>query len=122
MKNISKMDTPDASTLTNVMRNLGGAFSIAIIATLLDNKTREHLAHIKESLPSVSQLGWQTLKNQQAFFIQSGSDAATEMQQAQASLLGTMQRDAAIMAYNDVFLMMTAFLALAAVLILNMRD
>ena len=44
------------------------------------------------------------------------------MQQAQASLLGTMQRDAAIMAYNDVFLMMTAFLALAAVLILNMRD
>ena len=36
--------------------------------------------------------------------------------------LGTMQRDAAIMAYNDVFLMMTAFLALAAVLILNMRD
>ncbi|WP_373455406.1 DHA2 family efflux MFS transporter permease subunit [Vibrio splendidus] len=122
MKNISKMDTPDASTLTNVMRNLGGAFSIAIIATLLDNKTREHLAHIKESLPSVSQLGWQTLQQQQAFFIQSGSDAATAMQQAQASLLGTMQRDAAIMAYNDVFLMMTAFLALAAVLIFNMRD
>ncbi|TKF76785.1 DHA2 family efflux MFS transporter permease subunit [Vibrio kanaloae] len=122
MKNISKMDTPDASTLTNVMRNLGGAFSIAIIATLLDNKTREHLAHIKESLPSVSQLGWQTLQQQQAFFIQSGSDAATAMQQAQASLLGTMQRDAAIMAYNDVFLMMTAFLVLAAVLILNMGD
>ena len=66
MKNISKLDTPDASTLTNVMRNLGGAFSIAIIATLLDNKTREHLAHIKESLPSVSTLGWDTLHQQQA--------------------------------------------------------
>ena len=61
MKNIAKHETPDASTLTNVMRNLGGAFSIAVIATLLDNKTREHLAHIKESLPTVSQLGWQTL-------------------------------------------------------------
>ena len=122
MKNINKMDTPDASTLTNDMRNLGGAFSIAIIATLLDNKTREHLGHIKESLPSVNQLGWQILKEQQAFFIQSGSDTATAMHQAQASLLGTMQRDAAIMAYNDVFLMMTAFLALAAVLIFSMRD
>ncbi len=51
MKNISKMDTPDASTLTNVMRNLGGCFQYhAIIATLLDNKTREHLAHIKSPL------------------------------------------------------------------------
>ncbi|WP_162063163.1 DHA2 family efflux MFS transporter permease subunit [Vibrio taketomensis] len=122
MKNIKAMDTPDASTLTNVMRNLGGAFSIAIIATLLDNKTREHLAHIKESLTTVNQLGWQTLQQQQAFFMQSGSDAATAMQQAQASLLGTMQREAAIMAYNDVFLVMTAFLALAAVLILSMKD
>lgn len=122
MKHISKIDTPDASTLTNVMRNLGGAFSIAIIATLLDNKTREHLAHIRESVTSVSQLGWQTLHQQQAFFIQAGSDAATAMHQAQASLLGTMQRDAAIMAYNDVFLVMTAFLGLAAVMILSMED
>jgi DHA2 family multidrug resistance protein len=104
------------------MRNLGGAFSIAIIATLLDNKTREHLGHIKESLPTVSQLGWQTLQQQQAFFVQSGSDAATAMQQAQATLVATMQRDAAIMAYNDVFLMMTGFLAVAAVLIMSMKD
>ncbi|KGY12011.1 DSBA oxidoreductase [Vibrio tubiashii] len=122
MKNIAKHETPDASTLTNVMRNLGGAFSIAVIATLLDNKTREHLAHIKESLPTVSQLGWQTLQQQQSFFIQAGSDSATALQQAQASLVATMQRDAAIMAYNDVFLMMTGFLAVAAMLILTMRD
>ncbi|GEM77102.1 DHA2 family efflux MFS transporter permease subunit [Vibrio sagamiensis] len=122
MKNISKMDTTDASSLANVMRNLGGAFSIAIIATLLNNKTHEHLANIKESLPSVSQLGWQTLKEQQTFFIQSGSDVTTAMQQAQASLLSTMQRDAAIMAYNDVFLMMSVFLAVAAILISCMKN
>ena len=122
MKHISKADTPDASTLTNVMRNLGGAFSIAIIATLLDNKTREHLGHIKESLPSVSTNGWQQLLQQSDFFIKAGSDASTAMQQAQATLLSTMQRDAAIMAYNDVFLMMTAFLAFAAVLIMCMDD
>jgi len=122
MKNIQKMEIPDASTLVNVMRNLGGAFSIAIIATLLDNRTREHLWHIKESLPAVSQQGWQGLQARQAYFIQSGSDAATAMQQAQYSLLNTMQRDAAIMAYGDVFLIMTGFLALAALLILMMRD
>ncbi|RSD31658.1 DHA2 family efflux MFS transporter permease subunit [Vibrio pectenicida] len=122
MKNIGHHNTANASTLTNVMRNLGGAFSIAIIATLLDNKTREHLSHIKESLPYVSSTAWDTLREQQAYFIQSGSDTVTSLQQAEAVLLNTMQRDAAIMAYNDVFLMMSVFLALAAVLIFCIKD
>ncbi|GAB3533819.1 DHA2 family efflux MFS transporter permease subunit [Photobacterium alginatilyticum] len=122
MQGISKADTPDASTLTNVMRNLGGAFSIAIIATMLDNKTREHLAHIKESIPSVSSNAWQQLLQQSSYFVQAGSDSGTAMVQAQASLVATMQRDAAIMAYNDAFLMMSAFLALAAVLMLGSKS
>lgn len=122
MQGISKADTPDASTLTNVMRNLGGAFSIAIIATMLDNKTREHLAHIKESIPSVSSNAWQQLLQQSSYFVQAGSDSGTAMIQAQASLVATMQRDAAIMAYNDAFLMMSAFLALAAVLMLGSKS
>ena len=41
---------------------------------------------------------------QQSYFMQSGSDPVTAIQQAEAVLLNTMQRDAAIMAYNDVFL------------------
>ena len=122
LKNIRQKETPDASTLTNVMRNLGGAFSIAFIATMLDNKTREHLAHIKESLPNVSQLGWETLYRQQTIFIHTGSSASTAMQQAQSSLLSTMQQQAAIMAYNDVFFMMTAALAIAAGLMLTMKN
>ncbi len=122
MQGISKEQTPDASTLTNVMRNLGGAFSIAIIATLLDNKTREHLAHIKASLPAVSTDAWYQLQQQASAFMHAGSDSATAMLQAQASLAATMQRDAAIMAYNDVFLMMTAFLALAAVLMFSSKS
>ncbi|OAN10999.1 EmrB/QacA family drug resistance transporter [Photobacterium jeanii] len=122
MQGISKEQTPDASTLTNVMRNLGGAFSIAIIATLLDNKTREHLAHIKASLPAVNSDAWYQLQQQAAHFVQTGSDSATAMLQAQASLAATMQRDAAIMAYNDVFLMMSAFLAVAALLIFSSKS
>lgn len=122
MKNIKQMDIPDASTLANVMRNLGGAFSIAVIATLLDNKTREHLWHIKESLSTGNQYVWESLHTRQAYFMQSGSDVSTALHQAQSSLLGTMQRDAAIMAYNDIFLIMTLFLGFAALLMLNMKE
>lgn len=122
LKHIQRDDTPDASTLTNVMRNLGGAFSIAMIATLLDNQTRLHLANIKATLSTVSEQGWQRLHQQTDWFIATGSDATTALHQAQASVLSVMQRDAAIMAYNDAFIVMTGFLALAAVVILSLED
>lgn len=114
MEEIQKHQVADASTITNVLRNLGGAFSIAFIATLLDNKTREHLGHIKETLTTVSTDGWYHLQQSAAMFVSKGSDPATAMLQAKASLSLTMQRDAAIMAYNDVFFMMTCFLGFAA--------
>ncbi|MCE7554227.1 DHA2 family efflux MFS transporter permease subunit [Aliivibrio fischeri] len=122
MEGIQKQEVADASTITNVLRNLGGAFSIAFIATLLDNKTREHLAHIKETLTSVSTDGWYQLNQSAAMFVAKGSDPTTAMQQAKASLTLTMQRDAAIMAYNDVFFMMSCFLAFAAVLMFFVKS
>jgi len=122
MKKINKPDILDASTLINMTRNLGGAFSIAIIATLLSNKTREHLAYIKESVPSINQLAWESLSQRQALFMQAGSDFSTAMSQALASIGTVMQRDASIMAYNNIFVLMTCFLALAGILMLTMRD
>ncbi|MDO6707250.1 DHA2 family efflux MFS transporter permease subunit [Photobacterium sp. 1_MG-2023] len=122
MQTIRKPDTPDASTITNVLRNLGGAFSIALIATLLDNKAREHLARIKASLPSVSNDAWHQLAQQAGNYLQQGSDPNTAMLKAKASLAQSMQTDAYIMAYNDVFMMMTGFLAFAAILILSLPN
>lgn len=122
MENIQKHQVADASTITNVLRNLGGAFSIAFIATLLDNKTREHLGHIKETLTTVSTDGWYHLQQSAAMFVSKGSDPATAMLQAKASLSLTMQRDAAIMAYNDVFFMMTCFLGFAALMMFFVKS
>ncbi|UTM59653.1 DHA2 family efflux MFS transporter permease subunit [Photobacterium sp. CCB-ST2H9] len=122
MQTIEKPQTPDASTITNVLRNLGGAFSIALIATMLDNKAREHLAHIKASLPSVSNDAWHQLAQQAGQYLQQGTDSTTAMLKAKTSLAQSMQTDAFIMAYNDIFMMMTGFLAFAAILILSLPD
>lgn len=122
MQTIQKHQTPNASTITNVLRNLGGAFSIALIATMLDNKAREHLAHIKASLPSVSNDAWHQLAQQAGHYLQQGTDPTTAMLKAKASLAQSMQTDAYIMAYNDVFMMMTGFLVFAAILVLSLPD
>lgn len=66
--------------------------------------------------------GWYQLNQSAAMFVAKGSDPTTAMQQAKASLTLTMQRDAAIMAYNDVFFMMSCFLAFAAILMFFVKS
>ncbi|RLV61331.1 DHA2 family efflux MFS transporter permease subunit [Parashewanella curva] len=118
LQDITKEQTPDAATISNVVRNLGGAFGIAIIATLITNKTDEHFQRLKSALHATNDGIWFQLQQKAAYFLHSGFDSSTAMTQAKASLFQTMHRDAAIMAYNDVFFIMSAFLIFASVLML----
>jgi DHA2 family multidrug resistance protein len=43
-------DAPDASGIFNLMRNLGGAIGIALIDTIIAQRTPEHAAHIMKRL------------------------------------------------------------------------
>lgn len=43
-------EVPDASGLFNLMRNLGGAIGIALIDTILEQRTQGHAAHLIERL------------------------------------------------------------------------
>jgi DHA2 family multidrug resistance protein len=43
-------DTPDASGMFNLMRNLGGAIGIALIDTIIQQRTPEHADHIMKRL------------------------------------------------------------------------
>lgn len=114
-------DIPSSSTLLNVLRNLGGAFGIAIIATMLDNETRTHLTYISSTLPASSEVGqaW-LMQTTDALATQSG-DPIGAAEQARALLSQTMQRDAAIMAYNQIFFLMGLFLLLASALMLLLK-
>merc|ERR1712000_640141 len=54
-QNLKPEDTASASTLFNVMRNLGGAVGIAVLATLLSDRTDFHLLQIQQSVVSGTQ-------------------------------------------------------------------
>ena len=122
MGNIRPHEARDASSLTNVARNLGGAIGIAVIATLLQNKTTLHLQRIESTVSSTSTAGWDRLHQLQAFFMQAGSSAETAMMQAKADLFNIIHLNASIMAYNDVFVIMSGLLVLAAAVTLCMKN
>lgn len=118
---ITKAENASASTVLNVIRNLGGAVGIALVATLTDNLTRTHLAHLKETLPAVSTMANQYLSQSASMLELAGSDPITASQQASALLGQTMTQQASIQAYNDVFFIMSALLMVAVVSVLSIR-
>ncbi|MGQ7957427.1 MDR family MFS transporter [Pseudomonas sp. SP16.1] len=88
-------DAGSASSLFNILRNLGGAIGIALLATLLDARAKVYFDYLREALvPTNAQLDerlqllTQTLGSQQA---------------ALAKLSEITHQQAAIMAYNDAF-------------------
>jgi MFS transporter, DHA2 family, multidrug resistance protein len=101
----------NASGLFNLTRNLGGAVGLALINTLLNNRWDLHLARLHESVQWGRSTAVETLSNLTLRFGTLGSDAA---QAALKTLSNMVRREALVMSFADVFLILTAlFLAMA---------
>jgi DHA2 family multidrug resistance protein len=95
----------NASGLFNLMRNLGGAFGLAIINTILDKRMDLHLLRLRDNVAWGRQTAEETLANLTAGLASRGSDAA-DAALKQMSLM--VRRQAEVMALADVFLAITA--------------
>jgi DHA2 family multidrug resistance protein len=102
----------NASSLFNLMRNLGGAVGLAALNTMLNDRTDLHIARLHEAV------GWgrgpaiEMLNNMTARFQNFGSDAQG---MALKQLTQFVHQQATIMAFADVFFILTiVFVVLAA--------
>jgi DHA2 family multidrug resistance protein len=94
----------NASGLFNLMRNLGGAIGLAVINTELNKRQDLHLSRLGEAVNWGRDNVMQTYENLKSGFSSFGS-AADQM--TVARLVGLMKREALVMAFSDVFFMMT---------------
>ncbi|WP_339538416.1 MDR family MFS transporter [Pseudomonas sp. RA_15y_Pfl2_54] len=92
---ILPQDAGSASSLFNILRNLGGAIGIALLATLLDARTKTYFDYLREAVVPTNPQVAQRLASMADRF---GSDTA-----ALGKLSEIVHQQAAIMAYNDAF-------------------
>jgi len=96
---------PNAAGLFNLSRNLGGAFGLAIINTLLNDRTVHHARMLADnfdiSRPAVSE----RLATLTAYFAGMGHPDANAA--ALRALSDIARREAAVLAYGDVFQLIT---------------
>ena len=94
----------NASGLFNLMRNLGGAIGLAIINTVLNKREDLHLERLREAANWSRDGALATYDSMKQGFLSFGSDAES---MTIAKMVGLMRREALVMSFSDVFLLMT---------------
>lgn len=95
----------NASGLFNLMRNLGGAVGLAVINTVLNERTDLHIARLHERVTWGNATATETLNLFMQKFQGMGDAASMAMKQ----LSQIVHRQAAVMGYGDAFFLLTLF-------------
>lgn len=92
---VSKEDAGDASGIFNAARNLGGSFALAALASFQDQRMSLHSRRMEETL-------WANDPRLQDY-LAGMSQALGSTEAAFQSVTGTIQQQAFVMTYNDIF-------------------
>lgn len=110
---IQPQDAGSASSLFNILRNLGGAIGIALLATLLDARAKVYFDYLREAVvPSNPQVAERLAQLTERL----GNDTA-----ALGKLSEITHQQAMIMAYNDAFHFVGIGLAVSMLAVLLTR-
>ena len=100
---LSAAEVKNASGLFNLTRNLGGAFGLAGINVILEQRTDLHLSRLGEQVAwGASEAESRLAMMTQAFAPRLGGDAERA---AVAQIVGMVRRQATVMSFADVFLL-----------------
>jgi MFS transporter, DHA2 family, multidrug resistance protein len=106
--------TDQASALINAARNTGGSLGISLGANVLERREQFHQSRLVEHVIPSSLPYQDTLQQVTNYFLAQGSALAEAKQQAFAWIGQTVQAQAALLAYIDVFWVMM-LIALGAI-------
>ena len=122
MLGIAQSEAAGASGIFNMLRNLGGAFGTAALATFVTKREQFHSNIIGMPVNLYSETVRDRLDVMTKYFMSRGiSDPVAAHGQAVVALGQAIRRQALIMGYSDAFALLGAMLILAACCILFTR-
>ena len=105
--------------IINLARNMGASVGIATVTTMLERRAQFHQSRLMEHVNNFSVAYHNMLNGTQAKLIAAGSTAAHANAQAHGMIYGTIQRQAAMLAFIDNFKMLgVVFFAVIPILVL----
>jgi DHA2 family multidrug resistance protein len=114
--------TDQASALINIARNFGGSIGVSIAQTTLARREQFHQSRLAEHVGGWNPYYQQTLHAMQGYFASQASPSGNPAATAFAAIGQTVQAQAALMSYIDVFFTLGVIAALLVPLALSLRN
>ena len=121
MATISRERMGYATSLFNLMRNIGGSVGIAVTGTILQRQRQTIGAHLGEHVTAYSPAAQQMFNQIRNGLIAAGSDAVTATQRAYAVLHGMLLQQASMVSFVMLFRLLGLVFLLLMPLIMIMK-
>ena len=115
MNSVPKHKSAMASTMLNLIQQISGAIGIAILSTILSNRTKFHLAAMGEKINTLSTVYYETVRNLTNYVHQFGLTKTASVAAAKAILIKHVVVCANVAGFQDTFLFATIFVILAVI-------
>jgi MFS transporter, DHA2 family, multidrug resistance protein len=125
MSGIAKEKMGNATSIYNLMRNIGGSFGIATMTTFLARRSQVHQNQLIVHVTPYDHGTQMSLRGMQAWFMMHGSNSTEAMKKSLGAIYGMVQQQAALLSFVEAFwLMGIMFFAMLPLLFLlrNARD
>jgi len=111
-----------ATSLFNLMRNIGGSVGIASTGTMLARHSQSTTSVLGSNVTAYNPAAQSMLAQMQGAFMAAGADAVTASQRAYAAMFGMVQREATMVSFVVIFqLMGWIFIGLVPLILLMKR-
>jgi DHA2 family multidrug resistance protein len=111
-----------ATSLFNLMRNIGGSIGIAVTGTMLTRNQQSTTSMLVANVSAYDPASQSMFASMRAAFMAAGNDAVTAADRAYAAMFGMVQRQAAMVSFVGLFqLLGILFLAVLPLVLLMKR-
>ncbi len=118
---IPKEKTGNATSIFNLMRNVGASFGIAAVTTITARHTQMHINDLGANVNAYNPATRRVFEAARSAFLAKGADPVTATQRAYAAIWGMVQQQAAMLSFVDAFFILGALFLAMLPLILIMR-
>lgn len=115
-------DIGQASGLSNMVRQLGGSMSVALVGVMTERFSAIHRANISEHLTPDNPQLYERLKGMGALLTSTGTDISNMTTQTYALLSMTIQKEAMILSYIDIFRYFVILIVISLPLVLIAKN
>lgn len=122
MAGIPKEKMGNATSIYNLMRNIGGSFGIASMTTLLARRSQLHQSHLIAKIAPGDLSTRTALQGMQAWFHLRGFDNYTASRKALGAIYGMVQAHAAMLSFVEAFWVMGVMFLVMLPFILLLRN